>query len=53
MLVQSEDAFVKLKNEVDTWVDSIMPDDYPKGSTLTKYLVSADRLDREVGELRI
>ncbi len=28
--MQSEEAFAKLKNEVDTWVASIMPDDYPK-----------------------
>jgi len=28
--VQSEEALAKLKNEVDTWVASIMPDDYPQ-----------------------
>ena len=28
--MESEEAFAQLKNEVDTWVASIMPDDYPK-----------------------
>ena len=28
--MQSEEAFAKLKNEVDTWVASIMPEDYPQ-----------------------
>lgn len=28
--MQSEEAFNKLKDEVDAWVASIMPDDYPK-----------------------
>lgn len=30
MIAQNEDAFTKLKIEVDAWVDSIMPDNYPK-----------------------
>ena len=28
--MESQEAFVQLKNEVDAWVASIMPDDYPK-----------------------
>lgn len=28
--MESEQAFAQLKNEVDAWVDCILPDDYPK-----------------------
>lgn len=34
--MESEEAFAKLKNEVDTWVASIMPDDYSKAPLPTK-----------------